>query len=105
MISKETIDLTHGPTVEIFRRWDQKELAFIQLLRFIRISSSEPEVAVLSKPGKHLSILESTTISEGSDAMDVVTEKHDSSIPQLPQLGGPFLGFSSTMMTMDNYIT
>jgi translation machinery-associated protein 16 len=75
MSVKETIDLTHGPTVEIFRRWDQKELGFIQLLRFIRISSSKPEVVVLSKPGKHSSILESTTVSESNDAMDIVMEK------------------------------
>ena len=85
--------------MEVFRRWDQKELAFIQLLRFIRISSTEPEVAVLSKPGKHFSILESTTVSEGGDAMDVVMEKQDLSVPQLPQFGE--LRFSSTMMTMD----
>jgi translation machinery-associated protein 16 len=88
--------------VEIFRRWDLKELGFIQLLRFIRISSSDPEVVVLSKPGKHFSILESTTISEGGGAMDVVMEKHESSVPQLPQFG---LQFSSTMMTMDNTST
>jgi translation machinery-associated protein 16 len=92
--------------VEIFRRWDLKELGFIQLLRFIRISSSEPEVVVLSKPGKHFSILESTTISEGGDPMDVVMEKHDSSVAQLPELGEPcLLQFSSTMMTMDNIST
>ena len=88
--------------MEIFRRWDLKELGFIQLLRFIRISSSEPEVAVLSKPGKHLSILESTTISESGDAMDIVMEKQDSSVSQLPELGE---NFSSTMMTMDNTST
>jgi hypothetical protein len=33
----EVIDLTHPPTVELFRKWDQKEVAYIQLLRFIRI--------------------------------------------------------------------
>lgn len=101
---KEIIDLTHGPTVEIFRRWDQKELAFIQLLRFIRISSGEPEIAVLSKPGKHFSILESTTVSEGGDPMDVMMEKEDlsNSVPQLPQFGDPPLRFSSTIMAMDD---
>lgn len=88
--------------MEIFRRWDLKELGFIQLLRFIRISSSEPEVAVLSKPGKHFSILESTTNSEGRDAMDIVMEKQDSSVSQLSGLGEQF---SSTMMTMDNNST
>ncbi|TFK39988.1 translation machinery-associated protein 16, partial [Crucibulum laeve] len=52
----EVIDLTHAPTVEIFRRWDQKEVAFIGLLRFIRIFSTEPEVAIVSRPGTHQSI-------------------------------------------------
>jgi translation machinery-associated protein 16 len=57
----EVPDLTHGPTVEIFRRWDQKQAAFTELLRFIRISSSLPLKIVVSKPGKHLSITGSTT--------------------------------------------
>ncbi|KAF8075006.1 hypothetical protein FPV67DRAFT_1559612 [Lyophyllum atratum] len=53
----EVPDLTHPATVEIFRRWDQKELAYIQLLRFIRITSVEPDVVVVSRPGKHASII------------------------------------------------
>ncbi|KAF8814202.1 hypothetical protein BYT27DRAFT_7334539 [Phlegmacium glaucopus] len=32
---EEIIDLTHGPTVAIFRRWDKEDLAFIQRIRFI----------------------------------------------------------------------
>lgn len=53
----EVPDLTHPATVEVFRRWDQKELGYIQLLRFIRITSVEPEIAVVSRPGKHVSII------------------------------------------------
>ncbi|KAF9462887.1 hypothetical protein BDZ94DRAFT_1260097 [Collybia nuda] len=70
----EVPDLTHPPTVEIFRRWDQKEVAFIQLLRFIRIFSGEPEVALVSKPGKHLSI---TGVSESiqQDGDEVMGDK------------------------------
>lgn len=52
----EIPDLTHAPTVEIFRRWDQIQLAYIQLLRFIRISSENPSSVVVSRPGKHRSI-------------------------------------------------
>ncbi|SJL03497.1 uncharacterized protein ARMOST_06853 [Armillaria ostoyae] len=55
----EVIDLTHRPTVDLFRRWDQKEVAFIQLLRFIRISSVNPGSIVISRPGKHHSMVES----------------------------------------------
>ncbi len=55
----EVIDLTHRPTVDLFRRWDQKEVAFIQLLRFIRISSANPGSIVISRPGKHHSMVES----------------------------------------------
>ncbi|KAF9219817.1 hypothetical protein BS17DRAFT_664944, partial [Gyrodon lividus] len=49
----EVPDLTHEATVELFRKWDQKEVAFIQLLRFIRISSADPAVTVVSKSGQH----------------------------------------------------
>ncbi|EGN96511.1 hypothetical protein SERLA73DRAFT_169989 [Serpula lacrymans var. lacrymans S7.3] len=49
----EVPDLTHEPTVELFRRWDQKEVAFIYLLRFVRISGAEPTVTILSRPGTH----------------------------------------------------
>ncbi|KDQ26740.1 hypothetical protein PLEOSDRAFT_1113197 [Pleurotus ostreatus PC15] len=52
----EVPDLTDESTVEIFRRWDQKEIAFIQLLRFIRISSADPGMAIVSRPGNHASI-------------------------------------------------
>ncbi|KAF9077911.1 hypothetical protein BDP27DRAFT_1310400 [Rhodocollybia butyracea] len=52
----ETIDLTHPQTVALFRQWDQKEVAFIDLLRFIRISSTSPTTFVVSRPGKHVSI-------------------------------------------------
>lgn len=55
-LSAEVPDLTDESTVEIFRRWDQKEIAFIQLLRFIRISSADPGMAIVSRPGKHASI-------------------------------------------------
>jgi len=53
----EVIDLTHPPTVELFRKWDQKEVAYIQLLRFIRIFSMDPNLVVVSRLGKHASII------------------------------------------------
>ena len=55
----EVLDLTHGTNVELFRKWDQKEVAYVQMLRFIRISCTNPAVAILSRPGKHPFLLES----------------------------------------------
>ena len=56
----EILDMTHQANVELFRRWDQKEAAYVQQLRFIRISSSNPETFVLSKIGKHPSLVQHT---------------------------------------------
>jgi len=95
----EIVDLTHPPTVELFRRWDQKEVAFIQLLRFVRISSTNPDVVVVSRPGKHSTILESTLVSEG-ETMDVTEEAWQSSAFNIFQESPS--RFSSTMMTMDD---
>jgi translation machinery-associated protein 16 len=53
----EVIDLTHPENVKLFRAWDQTEFPFIQLLRFIRISSTNLESAVVSRPGKHVTLL------------------------------------------------
>ncbi|KIL69398.1 hypothetical protein M378DRAFT_157658 [Amanita muscaria Koide BX008] len=58
----EVVDLTHGPTVELFKKWDQKEIAYVEQLRFIRISSTDPSVAVVSRPGKHPSLLVETDV-------------------------------------------
>jgi hypothetical protein len=49
----EVIDLTHPANVSLLRLWDQTELPYIQLLRFVRISSSKPELAIVSRLGKH----------------------------------------------------
>ncbi|KAJ3514985.1 hypothetical protein NLJ89_g2042 [Agrocybe chaxingu] len=70
----EVIDLTHPPTVELLRRWDQKEIAFIQMLRFIRVFSPDTTLVVLSRPGKHCTITESAKHAIDADAMDVSEE-------------------------------
>ncbi|KAL1662069.1 hypothetical protein GGF50DRAFT_104557 [Schizophyllum commune] len=49
----EVIDLTHPINVKVFRKWDQKEVAYTDLLRFIRISGASPETVAVSRPGKH----------------------------------------------------
>lgn len=72
----EVPDLTHALTVELFRRWDQKELAFTELLRFIRIFSFQPDTIVVSKPGKHFSITGSNKSMppDEDDTMSVETD-------------------------------
>ncbi|KAI9440738.1 hypothetical protein H4582DRAFT_2074525 [Lactarius indigo] len=52
----EVPDLTHRENIALYRTWDQREVAFVQMLRFIRISSTNPELASVSKPGKHPSL-------------------------------------------------
>jgi len=93
----EVVDLTHAPTVELFRRWDQREFAYIQMLRFIRISSSSPTDFVVSKPGKHYSLHKDVDTESSQDhEMGAVV---DSSIQDF--LAEPPSRFSSTIMTMD----
>jgi len=51
--SPEVPDLTHEINVELFRGWDQKEAGYLQMLRYIRISSTDPENVVVSRHGQH----------------------------------------------------
>ncbi|KAH9962639.1 hypothetical protein BC827DRAFT_1285547 [Russula dissimulans] len=67
----EVPDLTHPENVALYRTWDQREVAFVQLLRFIRISSAKPDTATVSKPGRHPNLV---TQRDGSGAMDVEVE-------------------------------
>jgi translation machinery-associated protein 16 len=57
VLESEVPDLTHPENVALYRTWDQREVAFVQLLRFIRISSTEPDTAIVSRPGKHPSLV------------------------------------------------
>jgi translation machinery-associated protein 16 len=61
-------DLTHPENIALYRTWDQREVAFLQLLRFIRISSTKLDMAMVSKPGKHPSLV---TEQNKSIPMDV----------------------------------
>ncbi|KAF7796332.1 hypothetical protein EIP86_007509 [Pleurotus ostreatoroseus] len=90
----EVIDLTHAANVALFRRWDQKEAAFLKQLRFIRISSSNPESFTLSRPGLHPS-LKSPEQSQPHDAEMAVDDD------EAPLLLEPTSRFSSTIMAMD----
>jgi len=59
----EVPDLTHLENVALYRTWDQREVAFVQLLRFIRISSAKPDTTILSKPGNHPSLATQQIVS------------------------------------------
>jgi translation machinery-associated protein 16 len=52
-LQKEVIDLTHAPNVDLFKKWDQNEAAYVEQLRFIRISSADPSLSSVSRRGKH----------------------------------------------------
>ncbi|KDQ61442.1 hypothetical protein JAAARDRAFT_123877 [Jaapia argillacea MUCL 33604] len=95
----EIPDLTHEGNVKLFRDWDQKELAFLQLLRFIRISSEIPELAILTRRGKHPSLLSSSGVEtevqeqgmDGIESTEMILQE-------------PPSRFASTMMTMDGTV-
>ncbi|KAL4066023.1 hypothetical protein V8B97DRAFT_1073372 [Scleroderma yunnanense] len=82
----EVLDLTHAKNAELLRKWDQKEVAYVQMLRFIRISSTAPTIAVLSRPGKHPS-LQQHVENMAEDSPSLLTE--------------PPSRFASTITTMD----
>ncbi|PPQ75200.1 hypothetical protein CVT24_010116, partial [Panaeolus cyanescens] len=65
----EVIDLTHQANVDLFRQWDQKEVPFIHLLRFIRIFGEEPEKFLVSRPGKHVTLVPSADSMDTDDTM------------------------------------
>jgi translation machinery-associated protein 16 len=93
----EVVDLTHAPTVKLFRGWDQREFAYIQMLRFIRISSSNPLEFTVSKPGKHYSLRKDDNADLSRDQeMDTIG---DTSVQDF--LAEPPARFSSTIMAMD----
>ncbi|KAG6335729.1 hypothetical protein ID866_3353 [Astraeus odoratus] len=83
----EVLDLTHATNVDLLRRWDQKEVAYVQMLQFIRITSTDPIVAVVSKPGKHPLLQTPENVMSLEDDSLLLTE--------------PPSRFASTMMTMD----
>ncbi|KAG2743223.1 hypothetical protein P692DRAFT_20747132 [Suillus brevipes Sb2] len=86
-------DLTHEATVELFRKWDQTEVAYIQLLRFIRISSVDSTSAVVSKQGEHHSLKKLVPPKAIDEAM--VTDCNNTLLIEPPSR------FASTMMMMD----
>jgi len=79
------LDLTHSTNAELLRKWDQKEVAYVQMLRFIRVSSTNPAVAIVSKPGNHPS-LQQPDLENMDDGTPLLTD--------------PSSQLASTMMTV-----
>ncbi|THH14631.1 hypothetical protein EW146_g5723 [Bondarzewia mesenterica] len=90
----EVPDLTHHANVALFRKWDQIEVAYVHMLRFIRITSAKLDIFVLSRQGRHSSLIGDTTNAAMMEdqAMDIV---------DAPLLADPVSRFSSTIMAMD----
>ena len=59
----EVPDLTHEINVELLRGWDQKEAGYLQMLRYIRISSADPEKVIVSRPGQHPRLISAATVA------------------------------------------
>ena len=90
----EVLDLTHPINVELFRKWDQKEAAYVQQLRFIRISSTAPETAVVSRPGHHPLLKQEAAQQKAEAEAQMDTD-------EVPLLLEPPSRFASTIQTMD----
>ena len=95
----EVIDLTNLVNVDLFRKWDQKEVAYVEQLRFIRIASGSPETISLSRPGKHPSLRMTDSLKNQEHRIIQDTEADTA-----PLLLEPITRFSSDMMTMDGPI-
>jgi translation machinery-associated protein 16 len=65
----EVPDMTHQANIDLFRKWDQKETAYLELLRYIRISSTSPQTVVVSRKGNHKTLIDDSVI--GDDAMQL----------------------------------
>ncbi|KAJ8490233.1 hypothetical protein ONZ51_g2447 [Trametes cubensis] len=94
----EVIDLTHPTNVELFRKWDQKEAAYIQQLRFIRISSASPETTIVSRVGQH-PLLKREEEQKKQAAAAAQAQAMDTD--EAPLLLEPPSHFASTIQTMD----
>ena len=96
----EVVDLTEPTNVGLFRKWDQKESAYTQQLRFIRISSAQPDLYTVSRYGHHPTLPKAPkpappAATEPQPTGDVAMDEDE-----VPLLLDPSR-FSSTIMGMD----
>ncbi|KAI0741947.1 hypothetical protein C8Q80DRAFT_1221771 [Daedaleopsis nitida] len=96
----EVVDLTLPTNVELFRKWDQTEAAYVQQLRFIRISSASPETVVLSRAGHHALLKREESRNAASEPQSEAQEENMDT-DDAPLLLEPPSRFASTIQTMD----
>lgn len=91
----EVPDITHPPTVKVFREWGQTGVGYLDLLRYIRINSEDLTSAVVSKPGRHESI---------TQIQDVKMEDahKETGSPHAVLFGTPTPTFASSIQPMDD---
>ena len=89
----EVPDITHPPNVALFRRWGQTGVGYIDLLRFVRINSEDPTSLVVSRPGKHQSLVQLGDVEMEDTTDPSRDEETDLDFPNK---------FASTMQTMDD---
>lgn len=98
----EVLDLMNPDNVALFRKWDQTEFAYIQMLRFIRINSVKPEVFVVSRPGKHMLLQKYAPIpTPTTTSLPQTSDDQLMDDEEAPLLIEPPQRFSSTIMAMD----
>lgn len=100
----ELPDLTHERTVELFREWNG-DPAYLHLLRFIRISSTDPDAVVVVRHGLQ-ERADKTSKGEGDENESMEVDSATASAPPAnTTLSGlhdvPLSQFSSTILTMD----
>ena len=49
--------------IEMFRGWDQKEGGYLQMLRHIRTSSTDPEKVIVLRPGQHPRLISAAKVT------------------------------------------
>ena len=99
----EVIDLTEPNNVDLFRRWNQRDAAFVKQLLFVRIYSTKPDLYQVSRYGSHPSLPKapnsaSTVAEQPTTSNDDVAMDDD----EAPLLLEPASRFSSTIMGMDD---
>lgn len=50
--------MTNETNVELLRRWKQDDAAYLDILRYVRVSSEDPNIILVSRPGKHQNLVE-----------------------------------------------
>ena len=81
MRGAEVLDLTDRANVALIRRWKQDDRAYLDILRYVRISSQDPLRLLVSRPGKHQNLQQhaSTTINSPIAAAPVIEDPKMSS--------------------------